>query len=83
MGTNFERSAAQTGRRLGFDLVLTTDKNVRYQQNLVNRKVALVVLGQSPWRLVRQHLDAVAAAVNAATPGSYSEVLIPFKKAFD
>ncbi len=37
-----------------------------------------VVLGQSPWWLVRQHLDAIVAAVNAAKPGSYAEVQIPF-----
>ena len=29
----------------GFDLLLTTDKNIRYQQNLTGRKIALVVLG--------------------------------------
>ena len=65
--------------RAGSDLLLTTDKNVRYQQNLVNRKISIVVLGNSPWWLVRQHLDAIAAAVNAANPGSYTEVEIPFE----
>jgi hypothetical protein len=63
----------------GFDLLLTTDKNVRYQQNLPGRKISIVVLGNSPWWLVRQHLDGIVAAVNAATPGSYAEVEIPFK----
>src|ERR1022692_2769154 len=63
----------------GFDLLLTTDKNVRYQQNLADRKISIVVLGPSPWWLVREHLDAIVAAVNAATPGSYAEVDIPFK----
>ncbi len=63
----------------GFNLLLTTDKNVRYQQNLADRKISIVVLGQSPWWLVREHVDAIAAAVNAATPGSYAEVDIPFK----
>jgi hypothetical protein len=63
----------------GFDLLLTTDKNVRYQQNLADRKISIVVLGNSPWWLVRRHLDAIAAAVTAATPGSYTEVEIPFK----
>jgi uncharacterized protein DUF5615 len=61
----------------GFDLLLTADKNMRYQQNLSGRTIALVVLGKSPWPLVRAHLDKVAAAVNAATPGSYTEVEIP------
>jgi hypothetical protein len=63
----------------GFDLLLTTDKNVRYQQNLADRSISIVVLGNSPWWLVRQHLDGIVAAVNAATPGSYAEVEIPFK----
>jgi len=63
----------------GFNLLLTTDKNVRYQQNLADRKISIVVLGQSPWWLVREHLDAIVAAVNAATPGSYAEVDIPFR----
>jgi hypothetical protein len=63
----------------GFDLLLTTDKNVRYQQNLAGRKISVVVLGNSTWWLVRQHLDAIAAAVNAANPGSYAEVDIPFE----
>jgi hypothetical protein len=63
----------------GFDLLLTTDKNVRYQQNLASRKISIVVLGQSPWWLVREHLDAIGAAVNGAAPGSYAEGDIPSK----
>ena len=63
----------------GFNLVLTTDKNLRYQQNLADRKISIVVLGQSTWWLVRQHLDAIIATVNEATTGSYAEVEIPFK----
>ena len=63
----------------GFDLLLTTDKNVRYQQNLAGRRISIVVLGNSPWWLVRQHLDRIVAALNTALPGSYTEVDIPFK----
>ena len=63
----------------GFDLLLTTDKRIRYQQNLTGRKIAIVALGNSIWRVVRLYLDRVAVAVNAATPGSYAEVEIPFK----
>jgi hypothetical protein len=63
-----------------FDLLVTTDKNVRYQQNLTDRKISIVVPGQSPWWLVRQHLVAIVAAVNAATTGSFAEVEIPFPK---
>jgi hypothetical protein len=63
-----------------FDLLLTTDKNLRYQQNLAERKISIVVLGQSPWWLVKQHLETIVAAVDSATFGSYTEVDIPFTK---
>ncbi len=63
----------------GFDLLLTTDKNIRYQQNLTGRTIAIVVLRNSTWRVVRLYLDRVLTAVNAATPGSYTEVDIPFE----
>jgi hypothetical protein len=63
----------------GFDILLTADKNMAYQQNFSGRKIALVVLGNSPWRLVRLHLDEISALVNAATPGSYVKVEIPFR----
>ena len=62
----------------GFELLLTTDKRIRYQQNLTNRKIAIVVLGNSTWRIVRPYLDRIALAANAATSGSYAEVDIPF-----
>src|SRR3984957_11572083 len=63
----------------GFDLLLTTDKKIRYQQNLKDRKIAIVVLGNSAWRIVRMHLDRIAEAVNEATSSSYAEVEIPFR----
>ncbi len=62
----------------GFDVLLTTDKNIKYQQNLTGRKISIVVLGNSQWPAVRLHLDVISAAVNAASSGSYAEVAIPF-----
>ncbi len=74
----------QRAEEAGFGLLLTTDKNLLYQQNLTNRKISIVVLGNSTWPYVRPHLDRVLLAVNAATPGSYAEVEIPLppKKPF-
>jgi len=63
--------------RAGFEALVTADKNMRYQQNLKGRKIALVVLGTPRWPALRMHVDLIAAAVNAATPGSYAEVEIP------
>lgn len=64
--------------RAGFDVLLTADKNIRYQQNLRGRRIALVVLSTPQWPRVRLHMNRIATAVNAATPGSYAEVEIPF-----
>jgi hypothetical protein len=52
----------------GFDLLLTTDKNMRYQQNLTARKIGIVVLGNSTWRIVRLHLDQIESVVNQTSP---------------
>jgi hypothetical protein len=61
----------------GFEVFLTPDKNIRYQQNLAIRTIALVVLGNPQWPALRQHVDRVVAAVNAARPGTYVEIEIP------
>jgi len=61
----------------GFDLLLATDKNWLYPQNLAGRRISLVVLGQSLWWLVRSCLDAVVTAVDVATPGSFVEIPVP------
>jgi len=65
--------------RAGFDVFVTADKNIQYQQNLSGRRIAVVVLSTPQWPLVRLHADKIAAAVNAAAPGSYVEVQIPYK----
>ncbi|MCU1234623.1 MAG: hypothetical protein JWP63_2590 [Candidatus Solibacter sp.] len=63
----------------GFEVLITTDKNLSYQQNLTGRKIAIVVLGKGRWSLIRQCVSEVLAAVNAATPGSFVEVEIPYE----
>jgi hypothetical protein len=62
-----------------FEILVTADKNIRYQQNLTGRKIAIVVLGNAQWPVLRRHVDRVAAALNAATPGSCTEVEIPVR----
>ncbi|HET6933154.1 MAG TPA: hypothetical protein VFI45_22705 [Candidatus Acidoferrum sp.] len=61
----------------GFELFLTPDKNIRYQQNLSIRTIAIIVLGNPQWPALRQHVGRVVSAVNAAKPGTYFEVEIP------
>jgi predicted nuclease of predicted toxin-antitoxin system len=64
----------EAAERAGFDVVVTADKNMRHQQNLEGRRIALVVLSTPQWPIVKLHLEKIAAAVNAATAGSYIEV---------
>jgi hypothetical protein len=61
----------------GFEIFLTTDKNIRYQQNLAERTIAIVVLGNSRWPVVKRFVDRVVAALRGAKRGSYIEVEIP------
>src|ERR1700722_8190361 len=52
-------------------------KNMRYQQNLAGRKIAVVILGRQQWPGLQPYIHLVVEAVNAAQPGSYLEVSLP------
>jgi hypothetical protein len=54
----------------GFDVLVTGDKTLEYEQNLRRRRIALVCLSANSWRIVRGHTSEIADAVAAATPGS-------------
>lgn len=56
----------------GFEVMVTGDKNIGYQQNLDGRKLALVVLPTTDWGILRQNPAAIIAALNEATPGSFT-----------
>ena len=60
--------------RAGFDVLITADKNMRYQQNLNRRRIALLVLSTPRWPVIRLHVERIAAALTGATPGSYVEL---------
>src|SRR5579859_841159 len=67
----------EAAEEAGFEVLVTPDKNIRYQQNLALRSIALVVLGTPQWPVLCEHVDRVVNAVNAAQPGSYTVVDIP------
>lgn len=50
----------------GFEVLVTTDKNLPYQQSLAGRKLAVVVLGKGRWSLIEPHVAQIVAAVNAS-----------------
>lgn len=58
----------------GFDLIVSTDQNIRYQQNRVGRRIAIMVLPTTSWPRIRRHLDEVTAAVRTMGVGTYLEL---------
>ena len=63
--------------KAGFDLFITADQELTYQQNLTGRKMAVLVLSTNNWDLVKAGIAEIMAAIHAVTPGSYTEVEIP------
>jgi hypothetical protein len=60
----------------GYDLMITTDQNLQYQQHLSSRSIAIVVLLTTSWPRIKMKISDVASAVDAITPGGYREVAI-------
>ena len=58
----------------GFDLLLTCDQNVRYQQNFTSRKLALVVLSSNHWPTLRGIAARIATAVDFVQTGQIVRV---------
>jgi hypothetical protein len=61
----------------GFEVIITTDQNLRYQQNLPTRRLAVLVLLTTDWRLIRQHAEYVTRAVSTLASGDYAELPFP------
>jgi hypothetical protein len=69
----------QVAEEVGFDVLLTEDNNLAYQQNLKGRKIAIIVLSGNRWRLVERMIRKIVAAINNAEPGSYTVIEIPVR----
>jgi predicted nuclease of predicted toxin-antitoxin system len=67
----------KTAEVAGFDVLVTSDQNIRYQQNLAGRSLALIVLGSNIWPIVRSHAMEIMSKVDAATPGGYTFIEMP------
>ena len=62
-----------------FDVFVTTDRNLQYQQNLIDRKIAIVVLSTTSWPRIKAVSNLVVEAIEAASPNSFVEIEIPQK----
>jgi hypothetical protein len=61
----------------GFDVLVTTDSNLKYQQNLSSRRIAIVVLSTPSWPRIQRSVETVVQSLNAVAEGAYIEVSIP------
>jgi hypothetical protein len=57
-----------------FDVFVTTDQNLRYQQNLGDRRLAILVLPTTSWPEIQKHTHKIADAVVALKPGDFIEL---------
>lgn len=60
-----------------FDALITTDQNLRYQQNLSGNRLAILVLSTTSWPRIRRHVNLIAAALAAMQPSDVRELIIP------
>ena len=60
----------------GYKLLITTDRNLRYEQNLANRKIAIVVLMTTSWPRIQEQTDRIQAIIDLIQPATYQEIFI-------
>lgn len=72
---NGELLAAAEGQ--AFEVLVTTDTKLKYQQNLTSRRLAIVVLGTTSWPRIQAAAAVVVEAINTAEAGMYAEVVVP------
>ena|ERR1041385_5232231 len=58
----------------GFNVLITTDQSLRYQQNLRGRALAIMVLPTTSWPQIQKHTEKISNAVNSLKPGEYREL---------
>jgi predicted nuclease of predicted toxin-antitoxin system len=64
--------------RDGFDVLVTGDKNIPRQQNLSGRRLAVVILGNQSWPVIKPHVDMIVARIGVVEAGG--QVFIPIDR---
>lgn len=60
----------------GYELLITTDQALRYQQNLAARKIAIIVLTSTDWRRIQTRVEAIKTAIDSISASGYVAVPI-------
>ena len=67
----------QAAEDAGFEVMITTDQNLQYQQNLAARRIAIIVLSTTSWPRIRAATNAIANAVARCATDRFIEISIP------
>jgi predicted nuclease of predicted toxin-antitoxin system len=59
-----------------FDVFVTTDRNLRYQQNLSDRRLSILVLATTSWPKLRNQVELILSELNGLQPGQYREMIL-------
>jgi hypothetical protein len=70
-------ASLRTAEDAGIEVLITTDKNLRYQQNLTERRIAILVLARTDWRKLRTSVASISGALGRVRPGDYVELSVP------
>ena len=58
----------------GFEVFVTGDRSLLYEQNLIGRRLAIIALSTNNWPIVKNHFPQILAAIDSAVPGSFQAV---------
>lgn len=72
--SNLENGALLSAAEDSFDLLITTDQQLRYQQNLAGRKLSVLVLMTTSWPRIREQLPRIIDVISRITAGEYLEI---------
>jgi hypothetical protein len=72
--TQLDNGSLLRAAEMQFDVLITTDRNLRYQQNLAGYRLAILVLPTTNWPAIRVHQASVLAAIDKLRPGDFVEL---------
>jgi hypothetical protein len=72
--SNLENGKLLEAAGTSFDLLITTDQQLRYQQNLAGRRLAILVLLSTSWPRIRRYIPQIQDAIEQIKPGDYHEI---------
>ena len=63
----------------GFEVLVTTDQNLQYQQNMSNRRISVVVLMNADWNRISRQTELIRSSLDGLQPGEVRDVPIPMR----